>query len=229
MTTNVKIFKSDKRKNLVFGFAYVPHPVEKAFVEVDFDGSKEAELAEVARAYREVYPNIPEQNLWNHVVATFPDHLIVEVSSPVGQGYAKIEYSADGDGFKFDEPSRIEVDVVAKELQESLLQKSEPKVDLEGDTIEMDVLEEGAYAFVLESRIAGTRHKEIGVGELVESVVLSKEKLTAMGIPDEYHDNIPKGWWVGFHVNDEVMDAVESGEYEMFSLGGGALAAPQTS
>ena len=91
-----------------------------------------------------------------------------------------------------------------------------PVVDLQGDVLMPDELEKAAYKFVLEVRKAGEMHRTVeGVGELVESVVLTKAKREAMGIAAG-----ASGWWVGFKVSPEVFAKVKSGQYGGFSIGG---------
>ncbi|MNP76704.1 hypothetical protein D3C76_1739960 [compost metagenome] len=61
-------------------------------------------------------------------------------------------------------------------------------------------------------------HEGEAKGDLVESVMFTKEKMDAMGIP---HGIVPEGWWVGFHIPDkEVFAKVKSGEYGMWSVQG---------
>jgi len=91
-----------------------------------------------------------------------------------------------------------------------------PVVDREGDVILAEDLEKAAYGFVLKARVAGESHVRVGVGDLVESIMFTKEKQEALGI-----DLGMVGWWGGFKVSDEeVWKAVRSGEYPMFSIGG---------
>lgn len=91
-----------------------------------------------------------------------------------------------------------------------------PVVDSQGDVLTPDELEKAAYKFVLEVRKAGEMHRTIeGVGDLVESVVLTKAKREAMGIAPG-----ASGWWVGFKVAPEIFAKVKSGEYAGFSIGG---------
>ena len=91
-----------------------------------------------------------------------------------------------------------------------------PVVDSQGDVLMPDELEKAAYKFVLEVRKAGEMHRTIeGVGQLVESVVLTKAKREAMGIAAG-----TSGWWVGFKVSPEVFAKVKSGQYGGFSIGG---------
>ena len=96
--------------------------------------------------------------------------------------------------------------------------------DLQGDIIEIDVLEKAAYEYTAEFGTAGEMHERGGVGRLIESVVFTKEKAAAMGIPDGY---MPEGWWVGFRIDDaDVWQKVKTGEYSMFSIEGTAQRVP---
>lgn len=94
-------------------------------------------------------------------------------------------------------------------------------VDWDGDVTDPGDLEKSAYEFVLKYRATGEQHQGEVKGDLVESVMFTKEKQAAMGIPDGV---VPEGWWVGFHVPDaEVFAKIKSGEYEMFSVEGSAI------
>ncbi len=84
-----------------------------------------------------------------------------------------------------------------------------------------DELERAAYLYVAEFGTAGEMHERGGVGRLIESVVFTKEKAAAMGIPPEV---LPEGWWVGFRIDDaEVWEKVKNGTYAMFSIEGTAV------
>lgn len=94
-------------------------------------------------------------------------------------------------------------------------------IDADGDIIEPEELERGAYEFVLNWRGGCVDHdRDKGlVSELVESVVFTPEKCAAMGITQQ----MPVGWFVGFKVFDEVTwEKIKSGELTMFSIGGRA-------
>lgn len=102
-------------------------------------------------------------------------------------------------------------------------------VDHEKDTIEPDELEDAAYGHVLDARIAGENHLRKGVGDLIESCVLTPEKCKAMvkalaetGITATIE--VPAVvWWGGYHVHDDaVWKAVKDGDYVSFSIGGEA-------
>jgi hypothetical protein len=105
---------------------------------------------------------------------------------------------------------------VAKDEQGNLIE------DLQGDVIDPAELERAAYDFVLYSRQAGDVHERTkDIGRLVESMVFTREKMTALGVPE---GTLPEGWWVGFYVDDdEVWNKIKSGEYQGFSIGGQAI------
>lgn len=92
--------------------------------------------------------------------------------------------------------------------------------DFQQDVIEPEDLENAAYAYVLNFRAAGEMH-DPGLRErgwLVESCVFTKEKQTAIGIPE---GNVPEGWWVGFKIDDPVTwEKIKNGEFRMFSIEG---------
>lgn len=92
--------------------------------------------------------------------------------------------------------------------------------DWQEDTIEPEEIEKAAYEYVLNFRATGERHNPSlrNKGRLVESVVLTKEKQAAMGIPEGYVD---EAWWVGFYIDDDkAWEGIKKGEYEMFSIEG---------
>lgn len=94
-------------------------------------------------------------------------------------------------------------------------------VDLAEDIIDPDTLENAAYEFVRLYREGGEMHERGDCAVLVESVVFTKEKMAAMGIPE---GTLPTGWWIGFYItDDEVWEKVKSGEYPMFSIEGTAI------
>lgn len=103
----------------------------------------------------------------------------------------------------------------------------EPVVDLQGDYMETYELEKAAYDYVLSSRVGGEMHQRVKkdspkqVGTLIESMVLTPEKIEKMGLPD----STPHGWWIGFQIgrdeaHDPVWDAVKKGKYTGFSIHG---------
>jgi len=97
-------------------------------------------------------------------------------------------------------------------------------VDWQEDAIDTDDLEKAAYEYVAEFGTAGEMHRRGGIGRVIESVVFTKEKADALGIPP---DILPEGWWIGFRIeDDEVWEKIKSGEYSMFSIEGKAIREP---
>lgn len=97
--------------------------------------------------------------------------------------------------------------------------------DWQGDMIATEELEAAAYNFVLKHGLVNQDH-EWGTecGWLVESMVFTKEKMAALGIPE---GTIPEGWFVGFYIPDPVVfQKVKDGEYNMFSIEGHAIRVP---
>ena len=102
--------------------------------------------------------------------------------------------------------------------------------DLQQDTIETEELEKAAYDFVLNARIAGESHLRKGVGNLVESMMFTEEKESAIlktleqiGVKDAQFNLGIEGWWGGFQITDEeVLKKIDAGDYPMFSVGGNA-------
>ena len=93
-------------------------------------------------------------------------------------------------------------------------------LDTQQDLIDIEDLEAAAYRFNLAYRETGEMHEGTAKGEMVESFVVTSEKLAKMGLPP---DGLPLGWWVGFYVDDdEAFAKVKSGDYKMFSIQGSA-------
>lgn len=110
----------------------------------------------------------------------------------------------------------------------SALKDGQKIIDHQGDIVEQEDLEEGAYEYVLNFRDAGEEH--IGTlrkkARMVESVVFTEEKLKAMGIPA---GTVPYGWWIGFYVDDDrTWELIKNGTYKMFSIEGRAIREPVT-
>jgi hypothetical protein len=90
-------------------------------------------------------------------------------------------------------------------------------------------LERAAYSFVLNSRRGRDFHGMVGkdditdeagepVATLVESIVFTKEKQEALGVPP---GTLPTGWFVGFKVHQEdLWQSFRKGERRMFSVHG---------
>lgn len=97
-------------------------------------------------------------------------------------------------------------------------------IDWQQDAIDTADLENAAYEYVAQFGTAGEMHRRGGIGRVIESVVFTKEKADALGIPP---DILPEGWWIGFKItDDEVWEKIKSGEYSMFSIEGKAVREP---
>lgn len=92
--------------------------------------------------------------------------------------------------------------------------------DLQKDMIDEVELEEAAYRFMAEFQGAGEMHRRMGVAKVIESIVFTKEKQQALGIPE---GTLPIAWWLGLEVTDpEVKKAVRERKLTAFSIGGSA-------
>lgn len=93
-------------------------------------------------------------------------------------------------------------------------------LDWQDDVIAPETLEKAAMNFMLDYRGSGEMHKGNSKGTVVESIVLTKEKQRAMGIPEGV---VPEGWFITVKVHDpEVFAKVKDGTYRMFSIQGTA-------
>lgn len=96
-----------------------------------------------------------------------------------------------------------------------------PVKDIQDDIIETFELEMAVYDFVMSySPTAGYNHQR-PCGQLIESMMFTKEKIETLGIPAGV---LPEGWWVGFKIWDtEVWLKVKSGELPGLSIGGSGV------
>lgn len=98
----------------------------------------------------------------------------------------------------------------------------QPVEDRQGDIITPDELERAAYSYVQKSRVGGHQHRRDGdspfhASDMIESLVLTKEKVEKMGLPP----TTPLGWWVGYKVHDEdTWSAIKKGDLTGFSIHG---------
>ena len=91
-------------------------------------------------------------------------------------------------------------------------------IDWQDDVIAPDTLEKAAVQFMLDYRGSGEMHRGNSKGTVVESIVLTKEKQRAIGIPEGV---VPEGWFITVKVHDpEVFAKVKNGTYRMFSIQG---------
>lgn len=93
-------------------------------------------------------------------------------------------------------------------------------LDWQDDVISPTTLEKAAIQFMLDYRGSGEMHKGNSKGTVVESIVLTKEKQEAIGIPPGC---VPEGWFITVKVHDQtVFEKVKDGTYRMFSIQGTA-------
>jgi len=91
-------------------------------------------------------------------------------------------------------------------------------LDWQDDVIAPEVLEKAAIGFMLNYRESGVMHDGGSVGTVVESIVFTKEKQEAIGIPE---GTIPQGWFITVKIHDkDVFAKVKDGTYKMFSIQG---------
>ena len=92
--------------------------------------------------------------------------------------------------------------------------------DLQDEQIEPAELEKAAYDFVEHSRIANEMHRGEAIGHLVESFMVTPDKLEKMGLAPG--DAPRAGLWVGFRLRPDVYQKVKRGDLRMFSIEGTA-------
>lgn len=99
----------------------------------------------------------------------------------------------------------------------SIIEKGgKPVVDHQKDVISEENLVKVVHGYVREARVGKAMHKGEKTGELVESIVFTKELQKALGI-----DLAQVGWFVGYKITDDATWAkVEKGELKSFSIGG---------
>jgi len=103
----------------------------------------------------------------------------------------------------------------------AMMGENEPVVDLQDDTIDGATLEKAAYDYVRRYRVVNDMHHGPAVGDLVESFVVTPEKLKAMGLTRS--DGAPAvGMWVGYKLDETEWAAFKRGERPMFSIEGEA-------
>lgn len=95
-------------------------------------------------------------------------------------------------------------------------ENGQPLVDRQGDVIDEVEVRKMAHAYVSEARVAKVMHNGETVGEVVESLVLTRELQKVLGI-----DIGKAGWFIGMKLHSEaIKKRVRSGELRAFSIGG---------
>ena len=93
-------------------------------------------------------------------------------------------------------------------------------LDWQDDVISPATLEKAAVNFMMEYRGSGVMHEGNSKGIVVESIVFTKEKQAAIGIPEGI---VPEGWFITVKILDqEVFELVKDGTFKMFSIQGHA-------
>lgn len=106
----------------------------------------------------------------------------------------------------------------------AVTKSGEQTIDHHLDIIEPEDLEVAAYDFVMNARVSGEDHAGDVDATCIESVVFTKEKIAAMGIPEGV---LPEaGWWVGFHIPDRAAYERARDSKAMFSIEGTAIREP---
>lgn len=98
----------------------------------------------------------------------------------------------------------------------------EQVVDSDGDVIELDDLEDASVEFMKNHRSSGVMHDGEATGVVIENLVMSPQKIKAMGFSKAAQEEAPEGLWLGVQLHPEVYERVESGELTMFSIEGHA-------
>lgn len=104
-------------------------------------------------------------------------------------------------------------------------QKSgDPLVDRQGDVMLLEDLEPAVYQFVIDFHAGGVMHRGGVTSKLIESFVVTPDKLKAMGFKA---NALRAGWWVGFSVEDQAIAAkVRAGNFKAFSIQGKGTRTP---
>lgn len=93
-------------------------------------------------------------------------------------------------------------------------------LDWQDDIIRPETLEKAAINFMMDYRGSGAMHEGDSKGIVVESIVFTKEKQAAIGIPE---GTIPEGWFITVKILDPVVfEQVKNGTFKMFSIQGHA-------
>lgn len=99
----------------------------------------------------------------------------------------------------------------------------EPLTDLHGDVLDPISLEKSVYAFMHDSREGDFMHVRRDIGEVIESMVITPEKMAVLGkaLGVEMPADVPVAWWIGMKIHDPTTwSLVKSGALPMFSITG---------
>jgi hypothetical protein len=153
-------------------------------------------------------PNSKDEGQWTRTDATGQHVLLRKDADVVWEGtFSKLD---EDKRQAFGWASVVQVD-------------GKPVVDRQGDWITPEEIEKAAYNYVLTNRKGGSQHKRdeadqpVHASDLIESFVVTPEKIEKMGLPAE----TPCGWWVGYMFRDEdTWQDVKKGLKTGFSIHG---------
>src|ERR1041384_182018 len=184
-------------------FAYVPDPAKPSTWKFPIFDAAHARNA-LARFDQADLPAGDKAAVKAKIMAAAQQHG-VDVSAEKGFIVAKV-----------DEEQRI----VFGWASVAMMDESEPVVDLQDDIIEGPTLEKAMYDYVRRYAVVNDMHRGGAVGDLVESFVVTPEKLQAMGLTRSGAPAV--GAWVGFKLDEGQWDAYKRGERPMFPIEGQA-------
>lgn len=99
----------------------------------------------------------------------------------------------------------------------------ETLVDIQGDIIEDHELERAVYDFMVAPKHDEMHERIVPDSQIVESTVITDEKLQKMFPEAEALPPGKRGWWLGVKINDpEVLAKHKDGTYTGFSITGTA-------
>ncbi len=101
-----------------------------------------------------------------------------------------------------------------------------PVLDHQNDIIDPQDLEDAEVQFMKDFRETNLMHGPMATGPVVESVVISPEKMEAMGFPADVAKAAPTAWWIMVETDPETFAKVKAGELTMFSIEGTADRVP---
>jgi hypothetical protein len=91
-------------------------------------------------------------------------------------------------------------------------------VDLQNEIIRTETLHKAVNEFMKSVRVGKVLHDGEQTGTIIHSFPISKEVCEALGIQSD-----KEGWLTGYYVeDDDLWEAVKSGDYREFSIGGNA-------
>lgn len=108
-------------------------------------------------------------------------------------------------------------------------EKGEAVNDHSGRDFTIETIEKSTYDFVSGSPTVGEMHQDMDRATLVESFVLTKEKIEVFAqLAGVEKLDLPIGVWQGFHVpDDDLFAKIESGELGFLSVAGFAREVPR--